>query len=172
MTDPEARIRVDFSQGELEIEGTESFVERNLELIEELEPPSEVEKNSTHITNGRGENGNPPSSAHVSSKLPKVPDHFGEWFHIYNDSDLTQVDQALIAGYYVQYHSEQDEFTTGTVDEVLSEVNINLTNTSDSIQRLIESGRAYKTQEESNKQHYRVSSREGYDYLEGLIEDE
>lgn len=169
MADTEARIRIDFSKGELELEGTEEFVERHLELVEELESPSETEKNSPHMTSADGENEGLSSQDHVSSGLPKVPEHFGEWFHLFTHNDLARVDEALIAGYYIQCRVEEEDFSTNDVTDTLDEVDINQSNTSQSIKNLLKSNRAYKTRKDGGKQYYKVS-REGRKYLQDLLE--
>jgi hypothetical protein len=170
MTDTEARIRIDFSQGELEIEGTESFVERHLDLIKELDAPFRKERNSSTVSDSREECRNPSSHLHVGSGLPEVPEYFGEWFHFFTHNDLTQVEEALIAGYYIQRCTEERDFSTSDIGEALDEVDVSLTNTSQSIKNLVNGDRAYKTHQENGKQYYKVS-REGREYLQDLLEE-
>ena len=170
MSDTEARIRIDFSKGELELEGTEEFVERHLDLLAELEPPSETEKNSPHTTSGDEENEDLSSEDHMNSSLPEVPEHFGEWFHLFTHNDLARVDEALIAGYYIQCRVDEEDFSTSNVTDTLDEVDINQSNTSQSIKNLLNNNRSYKTRKDGGKQFYKVS-REGRKYLQDLLED-
>jgi DNA-binding transcriptional ArsR family regulator len=99
-----------------------------------------------------------------------VPEYFGEWLHRFRDADLTEADQALIAGYFVQRRSEEEEFTTGGVTKTLKEARINLSNTSRSIRQLTDDGKTYPTRKDGRYQRYSVSP-EGIDYLKSLLQE-
>jgi hypothetical protein len=99
-----------------------------------------------------------------------VPEYFGQWLYRFRGADLTEVDQALIAGYFVQQRSEEEDFITGEVTETLDEARINLSNTSRSIRQLVEDRKVYPTRKDGRYQRYSVSP-EGVDYLKSLLQE-
>jgi hypothetical protein len=78
------------------------------------------------------------------------------------------VDQALIAGYFVQRRSEEEDFMTGEVTETLDEAGIELSNTSRSIRQLSDDGKAYPTRKDGRYQRFKVSGG-GKEYLKSIV---
>jgi len=116
---------------------------------------------------GEDDDGN--LSASSERKLT-VPEYFGKWLYYFRGADLMETDQALIAGYFVQQRSDEEDFTTGEVTHTLEEAGVNLSNTSRSIRQLVEDGKVYPTRKDERYQRYSVSS-EGEEYLKSLFEE-
>jgi len=162
----EHRIRVNLADREVEVQGTKEFVEKHLERIDEIfnsvgsvTESTEQETESAEST----QTSSPPSDNELA-----VTEYFGQWLHRFQDADLTEADQALIAGYFVQQRSEEEDFMTGEVTDALDEAGITLSNASRSIRQLAEDGKAYPTRKDGRYQRYRVSE-EGEEYLLDMI---
>jgi hypothetical protein len=105
-----SRFRISLSQREVEIEGSEAFVERHAERIEEL----------LALFDGGGDV-QPAAPAVAESPAAAVPlGPFGEFIQRL-PSAATEVDRMLAAGFWVQNHSNDDAFATGDASRLLAE---------------------------------------------------
>jgi len=165
----EHRIRVNLADREIEIQGTEEFVERHMGRVDEIFDSVRSTTGST-AEEVEGSAGSTQSRFASSEDKPIVPEYFGQWLHRFRGADLTESDQALIAGYFVQRRSEEEDFMTGEVTETLDEAGIELSNTSRSIRQISDDGKAYPTRKDGRYQRYSVSP-EGIDYLKSLLQE-
>lgn len=136
-----ARIRVSLAQREVEIEGSEGFVERHLgrldELLERLavEPP-------------------PPAAAEPAGGREAVADlgPFGAFVqHLPNAA--TEVDRMLAAGFWAQGRSADDAFATAEASRLLAEHGVKIGNPSQCVRQALMAKRVFMTQ----KGRYRVA---------------
>lgn len=171
MSEPTSSIRINLSAGEIEIQGTEEFVERHLSRVDEIvQSVASLEK---HL--GEGQVARPDKTPLNDSSIAPtaqvgVPDYFGEWMYQFPKDDLTEADKALVAAYFAQQHSDDDDFATGDVTDTLGEVGIELSNASRSLGRLSDERKLYKTRREGRYQRYKVSE-EGVEHLKSLREE-
>ena len=139
-----ARIKINLKLGEIEIEGSESFVKKRLEeipgLIESLnistpfeenaDPFKTEDKDTQDVTQ---EDGGQPIDKSNSSEM-SVPDNFGELLNKF-PKNIQQVDQILIAAYFAQHTSSvtDNSFKTYFANKLLKDQGIKLTNAGQSI---------------------------------------
>ena len=167
----DARVRLNLASGEIEIQGSEEFVERQLSNLESLI--------STLSHNNRLQTQSPSSPEDKADKEttttttttttePQLPDTFGEWLNQFPD-DIIDSEKALIAAYYIQTKSADDEFKTSEVNKILKEQGVKLANTSNSIKRLVSRKLAFATRKVGKISYYRLS-KNGREHLASLLE--
>jgi hypothetical protein len=156
-----ARVRVNLTQGEVEIEGSEAFVERYLDQFEALlahvqgRPPETVETEpSLQLAGTGGTSGNG-----VEKSLPAS---FGEWLELV-PRGATDVDRILIAGYFAQRRSGDQSFGTGEANTLLTDQGIKLGNPSQCVKQNLVAKRVFRHQ-----RRYRVSQT-GVDHIRPLL---
>src|SRR5215210_2295421 len=122
----QARIRVSLTTGDLEVEGSEAFVAKYAEPIDEL---------IGRLREGRLQ---APAAPTGDSPTPTPmatgshPEEFGEALHGLPNS-ATGTDQILLAGLYAQQESADSTFSTGEANQLLVGQGIKLTNPSQSL---------------------------------------
>ncbi|MEK0082308.1 hypothetical protein [Benzoatithermus flavus] len=158
MDQPRARLRINLTQREFEVEGSEDFVqgfaERFQELLEEFENVSAAPLSAVATTapaEGR--------AADVASSLGS----FGEYI-MRLPSNSTDVDKMLAAGYFVQQQSADDAFGTADANKRLTEQGIKLGNPSQCVKQSLMAKRVFMI----SKGRYRVSQ-PGRAYLRQLL---
>lgn len=147
-------VRINLKSGEIEIQGTEEFVERQLANLDSLLVTISSSGNTTPFSppqerRKRGEE-------QITDEASELPGTFGEWLNRF-PRDLTDQDMALVAGRYVQNDSDSSEFKTSQVTSMLKGQGIKLANTSHSIKRLITKKLAFVTRKEGRISYYRLS---------------
>ena len=137
-----ARIKLNLKLGEIEIEGSESFVSEHLEqlpglleglnivcAIEENTAPSATEVKEEQVI--AQENDGQTTDKNNSSEI-SVPDNFGELLNKF-PKNIQQVDQILVAAYFAQHSSSDNSFKTYFANKLLKDQGIKLTNAGQSI---------------------------------------
>ncbi|MGE3291009.1 MAG: hypothetical protein AB7I59_11455 [Geminicoccaceae bacterium] len=153
--DQRGRLRINLSQREFEVEGSEEFVRSFAERIGELLDLFDVAPVPTTVP----ESESPPAT--VAS--PETLSTFGE-FLLRLPSSATDVDKMLAAGYYVQLGSADDAFTTADANRRLTEQGIKLGNPSQCVKQSLLAKRVFLL----NKGRYRVSQ-QGRAHLRQLL---
>ena len=140
--DQHGRLRINLSQREFEVEGSEEFVRGFSDRIQELldlfyqaPPPADVASE-------------PAPAAEPSPAIGT----FGE-FILRLPSSSTDVDKMLAAGFYVQDASTDDAFATGDANRKLTEQGIKLGNPSQCVKQSLLAKRVFLV----SKGRYRVS---------------
>lgn len=168
-----AKVRINLSSGEIEIQGSEEFVERQLENLETIIEtvgflaPTDEENNLTEDEQIEKETQEEVEKSSTGTDDLSVPDNFGEWLHKF-PRELSENDLALLTGYYVQRNSEDSDFKTLDVNKHLKEQGIKLSNTSRAAQRLAEAKQTFVTRKKGRMAFYRVS-RDGKVHLKSLL---
>ena len=162
MEDKTARIRVNLSISEIEVEGTETFVR---EYVDKLEDLLESRKKQPKVRSA-------PQEMAVTEQAPApakadMPEVFGEYLQQFPRS-ITDIDRVLIAAYFVQSHDPKVCFTTGNTNKLLTEQGHKVANASDCVKKSTKTKRVFAVPS-SGKGKYRVS-RTGIDYINKLLE--
>jgi hypothetical protein len=131
----QTRIRVSFSAGEIELAGTDENVREWWKSFEE-----DVAQFRARFAQGGGA---PPGANQDRGRAsrPAVPENFGEYLHQF-PTDITDIEKALVAGFFAQAQDENNSFTTGSVNELLIQQGVRLANPSSSIRRNVDARRA------------------------------
>lgn len=138
--DQHGRLRINLSQREFEVEGSEEFVRGFADRIQELldlfyQPAPAAPEQLQEVE---------PTSAALGT--------FGE-FILRLPSSSTDVDKMLAAGFYVQAASADDAFATGDANRRLTEQGIKLGNPSQCVKQSLLAKRVFLV----SKGRYRVS---------------
>jgi len=166
------RLKINLSQGEFEVEGSEAFVERYAQRIDalftNLEARRDVETTSTERpTTVTGL----PIGTSVASETSggggaagngQAPEHLGEWLE-HMPRSATDVDRMLLSGYYAQLRSADQCFGTGEANALLTDQGIKVGNPSQCIKQNLVAKRVFK-----HHRRYRVSQT-GLDQLRQLL---
>ncbi len=158
-----ARIRINLSQHEFEVEGSEAFVQRYAARLEDLlarlgagAPPAEVP------AGGRAPAPIPAPAPEGGTGRPALP-VFGEFIH-HLPTDATEVDKMLAAGLWVQLHGPERSFATAEASRRLAEHGIRIGNPSQCVRQNIQARRVFVVR----KGRYRVSD-VGVEHLRRLM---
>jgi len=168
------RVKINLLSGEIEFEGTESFVNAQLANLKDLIAVISIEgkgqRDSTHKRalneqqdNVIGAKDNEPSIGQIDA----LPESFGEWLNKF-PKGMNGSDQILIAGYYLQKKSETNDFKTGDANKLLKEQGIKLANPADSLKKLSSSKRVFVNSKNGKLSMYRVSQ-SGEEHIISLL---
>jgi hypothetical protein len=141
--DQQTRIRINLSQREFEVEGSEAFVRSYAERIEELLAAIDAEAPM--------DSPDPPGASRPAEANPTFGS-FGE-FILRLPSSSTDVDKMLAAGFYMQSTSVDDAFGTSDANKRLLEQGIKLGNPSQCVKQSLLAKRVFQV----SKGRYRVS---------------
>lgn len=163
-----AKFKLNLKTGEVEIEGSEAFVERQIQQLETL-----IESVGLHTQQrdeGSGgaqfETSDSPISQQLATKEEQPPASFGEWMHTFR-ADINDLDKALITARYVQSQSPENDFKTSEVNKSLKDHGIKLSNPSGCLKRLGDKKLMFQTRKVGALKFMRVSV-DGQKHLEGL----
>jgi hypothetical protein len=149
-----ARLRINLSQREFEVEGSETFVRAYVErfdgwlgrLDEPAEPPAAA-----------------PGSRGVPTPIrPEGAQSFGELLQ-HLPRAATDVDRILAAGYFAHMRSADKSFSTGEANALLTEQGIKVGNPSQCVKQNLNAKRVFK-----HLGRYRVSHT-GLEYLRQML---
>ena len=164
------RVKINVKSGEIEIEGSETFVEKKLAELKDLLdlvcsslPSFAVDTADFRATE---------ESVEEAVKIPakkdiQVPENFGEWYHKF-PGKLQQTDQVLIAGYFVQDKSAGSNFKTSQANKTLKDQGIKVSNAAASLKQLQDAKRVFVVKKEGKLALFRVSDN-GRKYLSKLL---
>jgi len=123
-----ARIRVNLSTKEFEVEGSEQFVKEYADKIENLLSSLATARVSPVIPAASSNAGD----SQAALQNAGLPETFGEYLHSFPKVN-TDVERMLIAGYFSQSKSDDNSFTTASASELLREQGIKPANPADCI---------------------------------------
>ncbi|WGF88746.1 hypothetical protein [Marinivivus vitaminiproducens] len=156
-----ARIRVNLSQREIEVEGSEEFVRAYAERIEGLlevfdaepsPPPALALPAPSASTAGTASQTGRPDLGTFGAFVQHMP------------KSGTDVDKMLAAGYYAQTRNGDNAFGTGDANKLLAEQGVKVGNPSQCVKQNLVAKRVFVTQ----RGRYRVAQI-GVDYLRQMM---
>ncbi len=156
MDEQRARLRINLSQREFEVEGSERFVKAYAERFDALlaglsDPSREVVAAPVA-----------PRVAPAAAAPRPAAQTFGEMLHQLPRS-ASDVDRMLAAGYFAHLRSPDQSFSTGEANDLLTGQGIKIGNPSQSVRQNVAAKRMFRHQG-----RYRVSQT-GLDYLRQLL---
>jgi hypothetical protein len=151
----EARIRVSLSAGDLEVQGSEAFVERYGDAIQDLLVRLKDHRAPQAATQA-------PRGAGSKEETTAEKREFGEVLHALPNK-VSGSDQMLVAGWYAQDASADSTFSTGDANQLLLGQGVKIANPSQSLKNSIAAKRVFKV-----GSRYRVS-KTGEQHLQSLI---
>lgn len=147
-------VRLNFSSREIEVSGSSEAVDQWIQKLDKYivgfaarpnQPAVEGRQNQRRVAG------------------PDTPATFGEYFHRFPRT-ITDVDRILIAGYFAQQRTEENQFTTAETRELLEQQNVRVGNPSECVRRNLEARRVFPL----TRGAYRVAE-DGIAYLESII---
>jgi hypothetical protein len=155
MSPSHVQLRVNFATRELEVAGSSKDVREWFERLEALF--------GNAVSKVGGAQGRMESLPAVSSNIGSISERsFGEYLLSF-PRDVSDVDRALIAGFFIQESDPDRVFATSAVSDILREQGFKLSNPSASVKRNQLASRVFL----HGKGRFRVS-KDGVDYLAQL----
>jgi hypothetical protein len=150
-----ARLRVNLTQSEFEVEGSEAFVRTYAERFDAL---------LDRLGHGSRPDDPPAGKAAPPAAPPLSIDtaSLGELLH-HLPRSATDVDRMLLAGHVAQSRSADNAFSTGEANTLLTEQGVKIGNPSQSVKQNVVARRVFRHQ-----RRYRVSQI-GLDHLAQLL---
>lgn len=153
-----SRVRINLAQAEIEVEGSESFVDGfrpQLEALLGRLAEARAGADPVRIP--------PPAEKPAEAPASDTPlPPFGEFLH-HLPAGATEVDRMLAAGYYLQQLSADDSFATGDANKRLAEHGIKIGNPSQCVRQSLSARRVFTV----SRGRFRVSQH-GRAYLKQL----
>jgi hypothetical protein len=148
-----AKLRINLTQREFEVEGSESFVRAYAERLDQLLARLTEQPAATRKTQGsiRPDGDALPDAGTFGELLQRLP------------RTATDVDRMLVAGYFAQQRGADNGFATGEANTLLTEQGVKLGNPSQCVKQNLLAKRVFKHQG-----RYRVSQI-GLDHLRQLV---
>ena len=162
MDGTKTRLKINLSQGEFEVEGSEAFVERYVQRIDALFAGLENARIETQPTPPANEAGTASPARPANGAAVTAPDHLGEWLE-HMPRSATDVDRMLLSGYFAQLRSADRCFGTGEANDLLIDQGIKVGNPSQCVKQNLIARRVFK-----QHRRYRVSQT-GLDQLRQLL---
>jgi len=168
------RLKINLSQGEFEVEGSEAFVERYAQRIDALFAGLHKAKTdaqalpvaanaSSTVSPAQPTTSNARSTPVETTKAASsAPEHLGEWLQ-HMPRSATDVDRMLLSGYYAQLRSADQCFGTGEANALLTDQGIKVGNPSQCVKQNLVARRVFR-----QHRRYRVSQI-GLDQLRLLL---
>ena len=156
------RLKINLSQGEFEVEGSEAFVERYAQRIDTLFAGLENARIETRPAPPSSEADAAGPARPVNGAAVTAPDHLGEWLE-HMPRSATDVDRMLLSGYFAQLRSADQCFGTGEANALLTDQGIKVGNPSQCVKQNLVAKRVFK-----HHRRYRVSQT-GLDQLRQLL---
>lgn len=168
-----AKVRINVNTGDIEFEGSEQFVNEQMNNLETtidiiaqlLENTTEQNEDEKFMKKRKEEEQEKLSSVEEHSLIP--PETFGEWLHKFK-SNISDSDKALITAYFVQKQSTDNDFKTKQVSDTLKDQGIKLSNPSTFLKLLARKKYMFQTRKVGSLIFQRVSA-DGVEYLKTLL---
>lgn len=160
-----ARIRINLNSREVEIEGSEDFISKYSNVIDEYlfllknsGAPAKPERKDSEESSGDT------TSPKIEDNKPinDIPESFGEFYNTLPRS-AKDVDKILAAGYFIQKTNDKGVFSTRNSSKLLIEQGVKLSNASASLKSNLSTKKVFK-----HLGDYKVSEA-GIQYLKKLM---
>jgi hypothetical protein len=154
LSEQRARLRINLSQGEFEVEGSEAFVSGYVSRFETW-----LVRLDDAVATGK-----PPATLAAAPSVRPAAESFGELLQ-HLPRAASDVDRMLLAGYFAHLQSADRSFATGEASALLTEQGIKIGNPSQCVRQSLAAKRVFKHQG-----RYRVSQT-GADHLRQMVGD-
>ncbi len=174
------RLRVKTKSGEIELEGSQLFVEKKMdqlpELVEKMDrvlarttnkPDKTTVREKSKTSKPEKKIKSEPSKPTNSSINLTVPNNFKQWLSKFPDK-IRQADALLISSYFIQHRSADNAFKCFLAKNALEKAGIELTNLDSSMTRLINEQLVLVSKKAGKLTLYKISAK-GRQYLEELL---
>ena len=166
-----AKFKLDLKTREVEIEGSEEFVERQIQnlasIFEFLNDDAADDTDTDHNAGEEAENGTIGEKPNGNAaQKAAIPETLGEFMHSFN-ADISDLEKALITAQFVQTQSPTNDFKTSEVNNALKDHGIKLPNPSVSLRRLGGKKFLFQTRKIGKLRFMRVST-EGQAHLDTI----
>ena len=145
MTD--THVRISLTTSEFEVQGSESFVDRYSDIIDELlnqlKEPAASRSSQRRAASGAVDDFPASEAADVGSPRGLARE-FGEVLHELA-KNTTDTDKILLAGFYVAQNTNDKTFATGDANKLLIAQGIKVSNASQCMRQNLSTKRAFKT---------------------------
>lgn len=168
-----AVFKINLRTGEIEISGSEEFVERRIDQLGDIIELSSAANSALPAAVTPKHDASTASSfdnGAESSGGENAPETFGEYLHAFKE-DVNDIQKALITARYVQFQAESNEFKTAEVNKSLKDHGIKLTNPSQSLKQLVAKKFIFQTKKVGSVKFMRVST-DGQKHLDTLKREE
>lgn len=160
------KFKINLKTGDVEFEGSEEFVEKQIQNLEEIigvfsQQPDSYTNNSAEYNQP-----SPSDNENKNNGNSEIPDTFGEWLHSFK-SDINDLEKALITARFVQSQSSENDFKTSEVNKSLKDHGIKLSNPSTSLKRLVDKKYLFQTRKKGSLIFMRLSV-DGQNHLESI----
>ncbi len=154
-----AKFKLNLKTGEIEVEGTEAFVERQIQALESLVDLMKIsdqinENKAPPLIEEQSRNGDKLASGETAGDA--IPSTFGEWMHIFK-TELNDADKVLITACFVQSQSSTKDFKTAEVNKALKEHGFKLSNPSATLNNLVDKKLLFQTRKVGVLKYFRLS---------------
>ena len=160
MSEQRARLRINLSQREFEVEGSEGFVGAYAERFDAW-----LSRLSEPLESAAAPEPAPPPPPAPKLRATPAAQSFGELLHQLPRA-ASDVDRILTAGYFAYLRSADKSFSTGEANALLTEQGIKVGNPSQCVRQNLVAKRVFK-----HLGRYRVSQ-SGLDYLRQILGSE
>lgn len=161
MASETSSIRVNLSTREIEVVGSEDFINEILDEPETLEKIAAVIAKHSYRSVSQSSD-KAASSVHgngtgeTSNSEMDLPDEVGEWLINFPVRDLTQAELALLGAYYLSKSGEVEQFSSQDVADLLDQAGINISNPNREMNKLADDQYIYKSGESGAKKLYKI----------------
>jgi hypothetical protein len=165
------RVKINICTGEIELEGSESFVTSQIANIPNL---LNLMPKQPAIGALKKENINIIDTVQTQADTAtdnslNMSEHFGEWYQRFPKT-IQQTEKMLVAGYFQQRNSENNAFETRQANNLLLELGVKLTNPAQCSASLENNKDIFQKEKRGKLSVYRLSE-QGIERLKKLIEN-
>ncbi|SIS91030.1 hypothetical protein [Neptunomonas antarctica] len=173
------RVKINIKTGEIEFEGSEQFVQNQMDNIDTIidlvcsnihSPVVKPELSSESTSLITEEDGESIENKDASSEENNfsVPSSFGEWMHRFPEN-ISDHEKALVTAYFVQNQSDKNDFKTLEVNKSLRDHGIKLSNPSQFLKKLEIKKYLFQTRKEGTRVRFMRVSQDGVLHLKTLV---
>lgn len=164
-----AKFKLNLKTGEIEVEGSEVFVERQIQTLEklvDLMKLSTLADKTNNLLPNVVQNRDDDKLGNSDIAGDDIPATFGEWLHTFK-TDINDLDKVLITARFIQSKSSLNDFKTAEVNNALKEHGFKLSNPASALKNLVDKKLMFQTRKVGVLRFLRLSV-DGQNHLNKL----